>query len=182
MHWVNKVAIGAWGVVAACVAIWALETYEPDFSAEYLAVASQDAVGLRLSEVSCVSIDRAEVVFDGKEYADPKLAEAITDVLTIKKVVFDADEATCPWYISITGISGRDYNVMYGNKVARYLVAITICVRHSDPRAASVCNNKNIYVFNRRVEPHKLFLLALVGLARSQTAEWELYQVSKEHL
>jgi len=41
---------------------------------------------------------------------------------------------------------------------------------------------EDIYVFNRNVEPHTLFLLALVGLARSQSTELEGYQLKKGRL
>lgn len=184
MHLVNKIAIGAWAIVAGCFVVWALAIYEPDFSAEYQAAAAQNQTTLRVSEVGCVSVDaRKGVIYDQKEYSDSKLAEAITNILSIKNVHFDADIATCPWNFMITGISGRDYNVTYGEKFSRYLVSISICDRKPEGQTgANKCLSKNIYVFNRNVEPHKLFLLALVGFARPQAAEWEIYQVSKEQL
>src|SRR5258705_7736174 len=180
---VNKIAFGAWGLVAAFFAVWALAMYTPDSSAEYLAAVSQNGAAFRVSDFSCVSIDSHRVVYDQKEYIDPKLAQAITDVLSIKNVFFDADATTCPWYFSITGISRTIYAVRYGGGFPRYLVSIGICERKPNGRVnPNKCLSKNIYVFNRNVEPHTLFWLALVGLARSQATEWEAYHVKKGQL
>jgi hypothetical protein len=180
---VNKIAFGAWGLVLVCFAVWAFVMYAPDFSAEYQAAAAQNQARFRVSDFDCVSIDPHNVVYDQKEFVDPKLAEAITDVLSIKNVFFDADVTTCPWYFHITGISGRVSAVQYYGSPALYLVSIGICERKSDGRVnPDKCLSKNIYVFNRNVEPHVLFLLALVGLARSQATEWESYQVKKGQL
>ena len=180
---VNKIAFGAWGLVAACFAVWAITMYAPDFSAEYVAAASQNDAAFRVSDFSCVSIDSHAVVYDQKEYIDPELAKAVTDVLSIKNVFFDADVTTCPWYFSIVGISGRIPAVRFDGGSALYLVSIGICERKPDGHVnPNRCLSKNIYVFNRSVEPHKLFLLALVGLARSQATKWEAYQVKKDQL
>jgi hypothetical protein len=182
MPLVNKVAFAAWALVATCFAVWALEMYEPDFSADYRAAAAQDRhPKFRVNDVSCVSIDRGSIIVDQKAYADPALANAVTDLLSIKTVL-DADVATCPWNFSINVISGRNYNVTYGGEFARYLVSIDICERKSAVLANPKCLSKNIYVFNRNIEPHKLFLLALLGLARPQAEEWEVYKVKKEQL
>jgi hypothetical protein len=182
MPLINKIAFGAWGLVAICAVLWALEMYEPDFSSVYEAAASQGAQPFRVSDVSCVVLDRKRVIFDQKEYIDPKLPEAVTDVLLIKSVILDSEATTCPWHLSLTGISGRNYNVSYRGNYARYLISVGICERKSDDQASSKCLSKEIYVFNRNIEPHKLFLLALVGFAKSQAAEWESYQVKKDAL
>jgi len=181
---VNKIAFGAWGLVAACFAVWAFAMYAPDFSAEYVAAASQNDATFRVSDFSCVSIDSHRGVhYDQKEYVDPELAKAITDVLSIKNVFFDADVTTCPWYFFITGISGRISAVRFDGGSALYLVSIGICERKPDGRVnPNKCLSKNIYVFNRNVEPHTLFLLALVGLARPQATESEAYHVKKGQL
>jgi hypothetical protein len=180
---VNKIALSACGIVAACFAVWALVMYEPDFSSEYLAAASENDTAFRVNDFGCVSINSHRVVYDQKEYPDAKLAKAITDVLSIKNVFFDADATTCPWYFFITGISGKVRAVTYYGDVARYLVSIGICERKPDGRVnPNKCLSKNIYVFNPNVEPHVLFSLALVGLARSQATEWEVYQVKKGQL
>jgi len=179
----DKIVFGAWGLIATCFAVWAFIMYAPDFSAEYTAAVSQNDAAFRLSDFSCVSINSHAVVYDQKEYIDPELANAIANVLSIKDVFFDADVATCPWYFFITGISGRVSAVQYNGSSALYLVSIGICERSPNGLVnPSKCLSKNIYVFNRNVEPHKLFLLALVGFARSQVAQWETYQVKKEQL
>ncbi len=183
MPLINKIAFSLWGVIAACVAVWALVMYLPDDAPTYLAVASEGQTELRLNEVTCVSIDSRRVVYDTKKYIDSKLPEAITDVLAIKNVFLDADAAICPWSFDITGIPGMNFNVAYGQKFTHYVVSVAICERTSDePTNSDKCRSKEIYIFNRQVEPHKQFLLALVGLARVQTTEWDVFEVSKETL
>jgi hypothetical protein len=180
---INKIAFGAWGVVAIPVALWAFFIYAPDFSGEYVAAASQNGAAFRVSDFSCVSVDSHAVVYDQKEYIDPQLAKSISDVLAIKNVFFDADVATCPWYFSITGISGRVSAVRYDGGAAHYLVSIGVCERKPDGRVnPNRCLSKNIYVFNQKVGPRELFMLALVGLARPQATEWEAYRVNKGQL
>jgi hypothetical protein len=180
---VNKIAFGAWGLVLAGVAVWAFAVYAPDFSPEYVAAASQNQAAFRVSDFSCVSIDSRNVIYDQKEYVDAELARAITDTLSIKSVFFDANVTTCPWRFSITGISGRISAVRFRGGAALYLVSVSVCQRRPDGYVIPYkCLSKNIYVFNRNVEPHMLFLLALVGFARSQATEWETYQVKKGQL
>ncbi|MBR1120083.1 hypothetical protein JQ628_01055 [Bradyrhizobium lablabi] len=180
---VNQVALGAWALVLACLAIWALEMYEPDFSAEYQVGLFQNRDDLPIDGVSCVSIDARRIVFDRKEYADPKLSEDIASSLSVRDVFMERDAGKCPWELDISGISGRDYNVMLGDKFARYLVSVSVCERADSAQAKSArCLSKNIYVFNRSVSPHKLFLLGLAGLAKSQAAKEELFRIRKELL
>jgi hypothetical protein len=177
MPLINKIAFGAWGVVAACFAIWALATYEPDFWTEYMAAASQNQSAVRIDRVGCLSIRPHQVVFDRKDYSDPKLVEAIVEILSIKTVLFNADYATCPWDFFVTGIPGTGFAVRYYGQPARYLVSIGICERFANGSVnPDKCFDKNIYVFNPRVEPHELFSIALVGLARPQAREWEMFQ------
>jgi hypothetical protein len=180
---VYKIVLSACGIIAVCFAVWALAMRSPDFSSEYVAAAAENDTAFRARDFGCVSVDPHHVVYDTEEYADPKLAEAITDVLSIKNVFFDADVTTCPWHFFITGISGKVRAVTYYGEVARYLLSIGICERKLDGRVnPNKCLSKNIYVFNPNVEPHMLFSLALVGLARSQTTEWEVYRVNKGEL
>jgi hypothetical protein len=181
MPLVNKIAIAAWGLVAACVAIWAIEMYEPDFSSEYLAVSVRGREDIRLSDVSCVSLNPRDLVFDEKQFADPRLAEGITALLSIKNVFLEADVLTCPWHFAATGISGRDSSVRYGEKFSRYQISIRIC-EQKDRTNSDRCVAKTIHVFNRNIERHNLLLLAIVALARPQSEEWEVYRVGKEAL
>lgn len=183
MPLVNKIAFGAWALVAACFAIWALEMYEPDFSSEYQVALYQGPDDVAIDGVSCVSIDARRIVFDQKEYADPKLSEDITNLLSVRDVFREWDAEKCPWRLNISGISGRNYNVMLGDKFARYLVSVSVCERAPSAQAKSArCLSKNIYVFNRSVSPHKLFLLGLAGLAKSQAEKEELFRIRKEAL
>ena len=184
MPLVNKIAFGAWAFVAACFVIWALDTYEPDFSAEYQAAVSRGRHDLRIGDVSCVSIDPRKIVFDQQEYENPELAEDIAKMLSIKDALIGEDTERCPWRLDVGGISGRNYNVSYGDhKFARYHVSVSLCERASNEQLYSGrCLSKGIYVFNRSVGPHELFLLGLGALAKPQAAEWEVYRVRKEQL
>jgi hypothetical protein len=153
--------------------VWGID---PDPN-QFLAAASTNDSAVRIDGVSCLSIDPNKVVFDQKDYWDPKLVEAIVDTLSIKAVLFNADYATCPWGFSVTVVPRTIPAVRYNGQFARYLVSIGICERTPDGRMnPNKCLSKNIYVFNPRVEPHELFSLALVGLARPQASELEAFQ------
>jgi hypothetical protein len=127
--------------------------------------------------MASVVCDPHKVVFDQKDYWDPKLIEAIVDTLSIKPVLFNADYATCPWEFFVTVVSKMIPAVRYNGQFARYLVSIGICERTLNGSINSnECLSKNIYVFNPRVEPHELFSLALVGLAKPQVSELDAFQ------
>jgi hypothetical protein len=127
--------------------------------------------------MASVVCDPHKVVFDQKDYWDPKLIEAIVDTLSIKPVLFNADYATCPWEFFVTVVSKMIPAVRYNGQFARYLVSIGICERTLNGSINSnECLSKNMYFFNTRVEPHELFSLALVGLARPQVSELDAFQ------
>ena len=180
MPLMKKIAIWACVVVAVCGVIFAV-VYEPDFSNEYVAVTARGSANFQLDHVTCVSIDsRHGVIFDEQEYPDPKLSEAISQILSIKNVMFDVDNRACPWSFSITGITGTIYAVRYNDRFAKYLVSLGVCTRSPNGLPnPNDCVEKNIYVFNPRLPPHQLFLVALTGLAKLQVNEWEAFQVRK---
>jgi hypothetical protein len=163
------------GLVVGLV-VWGID---PDPN-QFLAAAALNDSAVRVDGVSCLSIDPHKVVFDQKDYFDPKLVETIVDILSIKTVLFNANYATCPWGFSVTVVPRTIYAVRYNGRFARYLVSIGICERTVNGRMnPNKCLSKNVYVFNPRVEPHELFLLALVGLARPQASELEAFQSKK---
>jgi hypothetical protein len=160
------------GLVVGLV-VWGVD---PDPN-QFTAAAALNYSTIRIDRVSCLSIDPHKVVFDKKDYSDPKLVETIVDILSIKTVLFNADYATCPWSFSVTVVPKTIFAVRYDGQFARYLVSVAICDRFVDGSInPNKCVNKNIYVFNPRVEPHELFSLALVGLARPQASKWEVFQ------
>jgi hypothetical protein len=115
-------------------------------------------------------------VFDRKDYWDPKLVEAIVDILSIKAVMLNAAYTTCPWSFFVTVVPKAIFAVRYDGLFARYLVSVGICERKVDGSInPNKCLSKNIYVFNPRVETHELFSIALVGLARPQANKWEAF-------
>ena len=145
---------------------------------EFLAVAALNYSTINYDKVNCLSIDPHKVVFDGTEYSDPELPESISNVLSIKNVLSNADFATCPWGFFVTAVPGTIFAVRYGVRPAMYLVSIGICERRADGRLnPDKCVNKNVYVFNWRVAPHELFSIGLIGLSRLQTEEWEAFKV-----
>jgi hypothetical protein len=144
---------------------------------QFLAAAALNDSAVRIDGVSCLSIGPHGVVFDQKDYSDPQLVDAIVETLAIKTVLFDADFKTCPWGFFVTVVPGLVSAVRFGAQSARYLVSIGICERTIDGTLnPSKCLDKNVYVFNPNVGPHELFAVALVGLAKSQSNEWEVFQ------
>lgn len=149
-----------------------------------VAVASLNYATIHMADVHCVSIDTrrtpSDVSYGPKSYSDPKLPDAITAILSIKTVIFNADSAACPWGFSINVVPKMQPTVRYNGQAARYLVSIAICERDADGTMnADKCISKNIYVFSPHVAPHDLFKIALVGLAKRQTNEWEAFQRDK---
>jgi hypothetical protein len=147
---------------------------------ELWAVASKNQSAIDLDGVSCLSVASHDVVFDRKDYSDPRLLEAIVGQLQIKIVLFDVDYATCPWGFFVTVVPGQVSAVKYQDLFAQYLVSIGVCERSPNGRMnPNRCTDKNVYVFNPHVEPHELFTLALIGLVKSQMDEWEIFKVRK---
>jgi hypothetical protein len=183
MPFINKVAFSLSGLIVVCLAVLAFFTYAPDLSGDYLAVAAQNGHELRVRDFNCVSIRSSQVVYNQKNYNDPGFAHAVANVLSIENVYSDADAATCPWGLFVTGISGPIFAVRYNLWPALYLVSIGICERRNNERVdPDRCLSKNVYVFNRNVEPEKLFSLALKGLTTQQDTEWAPYRVQKGRL
>jgi hypothetical protein len=154
--------------------VWGIDP-DPD---NFLAAASQGESTIAVDGVSCLWIK--QVMYDAKDYSDPKLPEAIVDILSIKTILPDADYAACRWGFDIAVVPKTEPHVRYNGQPARYLVSIAICDRTVDGRMnPNKCLSKNVYVFTPRVAPHDLFLIALDGLARRQTSEWESFQRRK---
>jgi hypothetical protein len=141
------------------------------------AAASLNSSDIRIDGLRCLSVDPQKVVVDQKQYSDPRLVETIVDILSIKAVVLDADNTTCPWGFFVTVVPGLVSAVRLHGEPAKYLVSIGVCERTSRGTLnPGKCLNKNIYFFNSDIEPRGLLSVALVGLARSQTQKWEEFQ------
>jgi hypothetical protein len=152
---------------------------DPD-SKNFVAATSLNYSTIPVDAISCLAIDPRQVVYDEKKYPDTELPKAVADILAIKTVLPGADYATCRWGIGITVVPGTVTAVRYHGLFARYLISIYICERTPEGgMKPNDCLSKNIYVFNPRVAPHDLFLIALDGLAKRQTDEWEMFQRSK---
>jgi len=146
----------------------------------FLAAAALNDATVRIEQISCLAVDSRKVIFDQKIYQDPELGDAIAKNLSIKTVALNADYATCPWGFFVNVVPGTVFAVRYEGRVARYLVSIGICERRVDGSMnPNKCLSKNIYVFDPRVKPRELLVVALVGLAKSQAAEWEAYQTAR---
>jgi hypothetical protein len=148
-----------------------------------LGAASRLQKYLSIANVSCLAIEPHKVVFDQQDYWNPKLAEEIVEKLGIQTVLLSADYAACPWSFFATVVPGTVSAVRYNDEAAQYLVSIGICQRNVDGSInPDKCLTKNIYAFNSRLvlyshpDPLELFSLALDGLARSQTNEWEMFE------
>jgi hypothetical protein len=152
-------------------------------SNQFLGAASRLQTYVSIASISCLSIEPHKVVFDRKEYWNPKLPEEIVDRLGIKTVLLNADYAACPWSFFATVVPGTVPAVRYNDQAAQYLVSIGICQRNLDGSInPNKCLTKNIYVFNSglvlysRPDPIELFSLALDGLASPQTNNWEMFK------
>jgi hypothetical protein len=165
------VALSA-GLVVVVLLLWSADRGRNEF----LAAAALNQSVVRLEGVSCLAIDRHQVVFDQQAYSDPDLVQEISNILKVKTVVFGADYATCPWSFSVVVVPGQVHAVRFNGQPATRLISIDICERTSAGRVnPNRCLSKNIYVFKSRAEPHDLFSIALVGLARPQANEWEMF-------
>jgi hypothetical protein len=127
--------------------------------------------------LSCLSVDAHKLVYAERDYWDDSLLGEIADKLAVKVVLANADYAACRWGFFATVVPGAIRALRYNGDAAQYLISIGVCERTVDGSMnASECVDKNVYVFNQRVTPHDLFSVALVGLAKSQTAEWEVFK------
>ena len=166
-------------VVAIVLVVVSLLWGNPDRE-NFLAAASPNFAKFPIESVNCLAINPDGVIYDRKNFSDPKLPQAIADALGIKTILPGADYAACPWGIDIAVIAQTDPHVRYDGDFSRYLVSIAICERSPpDGRMTDDCISKNIYVFNPRVAPHDLFLIALDGLALRQTQDWQVFQRKK---
>ena len=148
----------------------------------FVAVASLGYSTIPMDKVDCVSIDSHVVLFDGKDYSDPKLAGSVARITGIRKVFWDADYSTCHWGLAVVTSSPEIIvPVRYFFLPANYRVAVGLCERRTDGKMNSGnCVSKNIYIFNWfnwRMEPHDLFSVALVGLTKQQTNKWERFEI-----
>jgi hypothetical protein len=171
-----------WGVIALLLVglvlglvVWG----DPDPN-QFLAAALLNDSSVRIDHVSCLSVDPHKVMFDQKDFSDPKLVESIVGTLSISAVSFNANYAKCPWSFFAVVVPRWTFGVRYNGHFARYLVSIGICERNVDGSInPNKCLSKNIYVFNPRVEAHDLFSIGLVGLARTQANQWEAFQSTR---
>ena len=153
-----------------------------------LGAASRGQTYVGITSINCLSIEPHKVVFDRKEYWNPKLPEEIVDRLGIKTVLLNADYAACPWSFFATVVPETVSAVRYNDQAAQYLVSIGICQRNVDGSInPGKCLTKNIYVFNSslvlysRPDPLELLSLALDGLASLQTNEFEMFKSKGAH-
>jgi hypothetical protein len=142
---------------------------------EVRAAASLNYSTIDYGKVTCVSIAQHQVTIEGKDIQDPKLAKSITDILSIRTVLFDAPYSQCPWSFFINMVPGTEFAVRNGLLPAQYLISIDICERTDERHVdTNKCLSKNVYVFNWRANPHDLFRAALIGL-KPETADDELF-------
>ena len=176
---VNRVALGiviallAVGVPVGCF----LRGTDPD-PRHFLAASSPGEAAIYVTGLSCASVDK--VMYDAKEFSDPELAGAVTEILGVKTVLFNASYEACPWGLYLGALSGIDPHIGYDGLFSRFQVSVHMCERTADRRPRpDRCTSKEIYVFTPRVAPHDLFRIALIGLQRPYVSKDELFQVEK---
>ena len=152
-------AVLAGGLVVGVI-VAALEKYLD----EVVAAVSTNFSRIDYSKVTCVSIGPHGLTREGKDTPDPKLANSITDILSIKTVLYGAAYSECPWDFFINATSG-DLGIHYGAVSPQYTLAVGICERIDDRRLdPGKCLSKNVYVFSPFVRLHDLFRIAVIGL------------------
>jgi hypothetical protein len=155
--------------------VWAFDQYPTQIQA----TSALNYSTINFNEVNCLSIDPHKINFDRREYSDPHLVESIADILSVKDILFDAEYTTCPWGLIETVVPKIVYAVRHGVWPAQYLVSAAVCERTANGRLDSdKCLSTNVYVFNWRTKPHELLSIALVGLTRSMTQDWKLFESS----
>ena len=148
------------GGLVVGVILAALEKYLD----EVVAAASTNYSTIDYSKITCVSIGPHRLTHEGKDTPDPKLAKSITDILSIKTVLYDASYSECPWDFSINVTSGG-LGIHYGAVSPEYSLSVRICERIDDHRVdGDKCLSKNVYVFSTFVRLHDLFRIGLIGL------------------
>lgn len=127
--------------------------------------------------LECLSVDRKNVVFDRNSYWDARLPDNIRDVLSIKRIVVDADHADCRWGLFATVVPEPLGHVRYRGLIARYLISMGICPRAVDGSLdPNRCVTRNVYVFRSNLQPNELFLIGLAGLAKHPKDQWEVFE------
>lgn len=148
---------------------------------EIRAAASLNYSTIDYAKVTCVSIAPHHVIVEGRNTPDPRLAKLITDILSIKTVLFDASYSECPWDFFINVTPGTVYGVRNGFVLAQYLMAVGICERTDDRHVdANKCLSKNVYVFNWRATPHDLFKVGIIGL-KPETPDKKLIRMKADN-
>lgn len=145
-----------------------------------LAAAYQLQTYLNLNNISCVSIDPYKIVFDRKSYWDADLIDEIKSKLLLKSVLINEDYKACQAGFFATVVPGEESAVRYNGLPAQYLISIGICERNSDgSMKPSACLTKNIYVFDPRLDPRRLFSIAIIGLAAPQHDQFQMIDPSR---
>lgn len=156
---VNRIALG---IVTALLAVglplgaftWGIDPSFHQFRA---------ASSISIERLSCVSVE--DVKYDGKEFSDPELVDAVVEILGIDTVLFNADYEACPWGLFLTVTPKSNPTVRYDYGAADYFVSAGICVRGSDGRMKlDDCVSTDSHLVGSRGRPLDLFKSGLLGL------------------
>lgn len=147
-------------------------------TSEIRAAVTWNQLELQLDQLHCLSIGPRDMVFNQQKYSSDDLIDKISTQLAIPHIYMNADAAKCPWGLSLVGEKRDTFAVRYRDEIAHYMMSADICERLPDGTPnPNRCLSKNVYVFNRNVAVDALFSIALTGLARKQTSEWEAFKV-----
>jgi hypothetical protein len=159
---VNRIALGiatalfAGGLLVGAF-IWGIDSDPRLF---------RPASSISIARLSCLSVE--DVKYDAKEFSDPKLADAVVDILGIKTVLFNADYETCPWGLFLT-VALEEEAAGRRDRSAVYAVSSRICARSTDGAAKpDDCISRNIHIVTWRAVPHELFTIGLNALTLRQ--------------
>lgn len=176
MHLLKTVGRGVFLFLVVFIAV-ILFRGDLERTSEIRAAVVWDQLELQLDRLHCLSVNPRRIVFNERQYPSEKLVSTIGAQLAIPRIYVNANVAECPWGFSLSGEKRNIFAVRYREEIAHYVLSVGICERVPDGTLnPDRCLVKSIYVFNSNVGVDALFSVALTGLARKQTSEWEAFQ------
>lgn len=177
MHLLKTVGRGVFLLLVVFITV-VLFRGDLERTSEIRAAVTWNQLKLQLDQLHCLSFGPREMMFNQREYASNDLIDKIRTQLGIPNIYVNVDAAKCPWGLSLVGERRDTFAVRYRDEIAHYMMSADICEWLPDGTPnPSRCLSKNVYVFNRSVTVDALFSVALTGLARKQTSDWEAFQV-----
>lgn len=153
------------GIVAALL-VGGLQLAAMIWGIAFVARQIRSAPSTFIDRINCISVE--DVKYDAREFSDPELAAALTDILGIQTVLFKASYDACPWGLYLAAaLEAESASRRDGSAV--YAISSRICARSSDGAAKpDECISRRINTVTWRAMPHELFVSGLHALMLRQ--------------